>query len=126
MKNIRIIAGLGLIAALAIGITVIFTTSTETSVAFKTHDDLLKDIGSLKSEFGGMYLSEDNSTLYVYMTSGTNDTQSQQEIKEAIETVFKSDLTGGRDIQIVSAKYSIAQLYEWYKQMLPSIGSTHT
>ena len=75
MKNIRIIAGLGLVVVAAIAITVYFTTSTETAVAFKTHDDLLKDVGSLTSEFGGMYLSEDNNTLYVYMTSDIQNTQ---------------------------------------------------
>ncbi|MCY4652312.1 MAG: hypothetical protein OXC95_04020 [Dehalococcoidia bacterium] len=123
MKNIRIIAGLGLIVALAIGITVVFTTSTETSVAFKTHDDLLKDVGSRTSEFGGMYLSDDNNTLYIYMTSGIQNTQKRQDVRESIETVFSSDLTSGRNIEVVPAQYSISQLYNWYKQMLPSVGS---
>ncbi len=120
MKNIKIIAGLVLVVALAIGITIIFTTSTETSVAFKTHDDLLKDVGSRTSEFGGMYLSDDNNTLYVYMTSGTQNIQKQQEVKGSIETVFSSDLTGGRNIEVVPAQYSMSQLYGWYSQMMPA------
>lgn len=123
MKNIRIIAGLALIVALAIGITVYFTTSSETAVAFKTHDDLLRDVGMSTSEFGGMYLSDDNNTLYVYMTSGTQDTQKQQEVKGSIEAVFSSDLTSGRSVEVVPAQYSMSQLYNWYKQMLPAVGS---
>ena len=119
MKNIRIIAGLGLVMALAIGITVYFTTSTETAVAYKTHDDLLKDIGLRTPEFGGMYLSEDNNTLYVYLTDKTQNPQKRQEVRESIKDVLKDDLTKGKNIKIVPAQYSMSQLYDWYRQMMP-------
>ena len=35
-----------------------------------------------------MYLSEDNTTLYVYMTGGTQDMLKQQAMKESIEQVL--------------------------------------
>ena len=71
MRHIGLIIVLSLMTALILGTGVAFTPSSGPTVEYRTHDDLLMEIGQRAPEFGGMYLPEDNATLYVYMTGGT-------------------------------------------------------
>ena len=115
MKRIGLIVALGLMIALTVGTGV---ASGGTTNEFQTHDDLLAEVGRRVPEFGGMYLSEDNSILYVYLTDGVQDGLRHKAVKEAIEQVFKSGLTTGRTLRIVPAQYTMSQLYGWYRQMM--------
>ena len=81
----------------------------------KSHDDLLKDIGLRIPDFGGMYLSKDNSILNVYVLSGKEDALDTEEVKRAIEAVLKADATSRRELRLIPAQYSMAQLYGWYQ-----------
>ncbi len=54
---------------------------------YKTHDELLLDIGTRVPEFGGMFRSADNSILYVYVLDGQQDILNTEEVKQAIESV---------------------------------------
>lgn len=84
---------------------------------FKTHNDLLLDVANLVPEFGGMFLSDDNSILHVYVTSGWEDATKRQDVKQAIENVFGVSITRGREVQLIPSEYSMLHLHEWYIQM---------
>ncbi len=98
--------------------------------AYKSHDDLLKDIGLRIPDFGGMYLSKDNSILNVYVLAGKEDVLDTEEVKQAIEGVLKADAASRRELRLIPAQYSMAQLYGWYKLMqdevwaIPSVAIT--
>ena len=126
MKLMKILLVLALIVGVVIAIEVAFTPFSETATnsstpEFKTHDDLLKEVGDETSEFGGMYISDDGATLYVYLTSDVQDAGKRQEVKQAIEDVFDSNMTDGRVVQTITAQYSMSQLYGWYKAMMPVV-----
>ena len=123
MRHIGLIIALSLMTALILGTGVAFTPSSGPIVEYRTHDDLLMEIGQLEPEFGGMYLSEDNTTLYVYLTGGTQDMLKQRAVKESIEQVLEGDLTSNRIIRILPAQYPMSQLYEWYKRMMSDVFS---
>ena len=89
--------------------------------AYKSHDDLLKDIGLRIPDFGGMYLSKDNSILNVYVLAGKEDVLDTEEVKQAIEGVLKADVASRRALRLVPAQYSMSQLYGWYQQMQDDI-----
>ena len=87
------------------------------AAGYKTHDELLLDIGTRVPEFGGMYLSADNSILYVYVLDGQQDILNTEEVKRAITEVLKDDPTTRRELRLVPAQYSMLQLYKWYSAM---------
>ena len=84
---------------------------------YKTHDDLLLEIGRRIPEFGGYYLSDDRSALFVYVMDGAQGILDQQEVKEAIDDVLKAGLTDRRELRLVPAQFSMLQLHEWYSQI---------
>ena len=84
---------------------------------YKTHDDLLLEAGKRIPEFGGLYLSDDRTVLYVYVNDGAEDTLNKAEVKGAVDDVLKSGLTDGRELRLVSAQFSMLQLYGWYSQI---------
>ena len=83
---------------------------------YKTHDDLLLDIGRGVPEFGGMFLSEDNTVLYVYVT-GNPQVLSTDVVKRAIDDVLKASPTQRRELRLIPATYSLIQLHKWYNDM---------
>ena len=113
MKSIRVLAMFGLLVALALTVA----AGGESDDEFKTHDDLLLDVGRRIPEFGGMFLSEDNSILYVYVTDGSQDILGTEEVKQAIGDVLKASATQRRELRLIPAKYSMLQLYGWYSRM---------
>ena len=84
---------------------------------YKTHDDLLLEIAKRIPEFGGMYLSDDRSILYVYVVDGAEGILDRQEVKDAIDEVLKAGLTDRRELRLVPAQFSMLQLHEWYNQI---------
>ncbi len=90
---------------------------------YKSHDDLLLDISLRIPEFGGMYLSKDNTVLNVYVLAGQESVLGHEEVKQAIEAVLKDDMASRRELRLVPAQYSMRQLYGWYKLMLDEVWS---
>jgi hypothetical protein len=89
------------------------TQSQPDATRFKTHDDLLAEVGKRVPAFGGMYLSDDNSILYIYLLD-----QSQKEAaKQAIAEILGPQLVSGRDVRGLQGQYSITQIREWYDRM---------
>ncbi len=80
---------------------------------FKDHNDLLMDIHNLAPGFGGVFVSDDQTTLKVYLL----DTSRLEEAKRAVEQVFGESITQGRKLEALQADFSIAQLYGWYQCM---------
>ncbi len=81
---------------------------------FKTHNDLLAEVGEKEPGFGGMFLdSQDNSILYVYSLSP----ERVREASAAITEIFGPKAVSGREVRVIQAQYSMTQLTEWYKPM---------
>ncbi len=118
MKMISAVSILGLLVVMAVTLASSGGSDDESTAAaeFKTHDDLLLDINKRVPEFGGMSLSEDNETLYVYVTQDSEYTLNTEAVKRTIKDVIKADPTRGRALRLIPAKYSMLRLYEWYDQ----------
>lgn len=120
MKTVRVIAVFGLLIILALTVAAGGDTddgASREAVKYKTHDDLLLDIGRRVPEFGGMYLAEDNSVLYVYVLDGAKSSLGIEEVKRAIDDVLKDSPTQRRELRLIPARYSMLQLYEWYAKL---------
>ena len=101
MKRISAVAIFGLLVVMAVTLASGGGSDDESTTAgaeFKTHDDLLLDINRRVPEFGGMFLSEDNETLYVYVTKGSEYTLDMETVKVAIEDVLKNDVAQRRTL----------------------------
>ena len=81
--------------------------------AFKTHDDLLLEVHNLAPGFGGMFLSDDNTILYM---PGCWTRLQSKTAKEALEQVFGEWMTEGLEFQAIQGQYDIGQLHEWYSR----------
>ena len=82
---------------------------------YKDHNELLEDIAAKVPEFGGVYVSDDGTTLNVYMTGNTTDQTKQRKAKEAIEDLL--DAKPGMRLNVIIGDYSIDQLSTWYKTL---------
>ncbi len=87
---------------------------------YKTHDDLLLEIGQLVPEFGGKYVSVDGDTLHVHVLAGQEDVLDAEEVKQAIESVHLS-FTDGREVSLIPAQFTMTQLHGWYTLMQDSV-----
>ena len=119
MKSVKLFLLVGLLIALVGGGPPLVHGSGDSddnggtgTSQYKTHDELMLDIGRRVPEFGGMYLSEDNSILYVYVTDGYEDVLKREEVKEAIEDVLKAGLTTRRELRLIQAQFPMSKLYE--------------
>ena len=124
MKSVKLFLLVGLLIALVGGGPPLVHGSGDSddnggtgTSQYKTHDELMLDIGRRVPEFGGMYLSEDNSILYVYVTDGYEDVLKREEVKEAIEDVLKAGLTTRRELRLIQAQFPMSKLYEWYIEL---------
>ena len=63
-----------------------------------------------------MFLSEDNTVLYVYVT-GNPQVLSTDVVKRAIDDVLKASPTQRRELRLIPATYSLIQLHKWYNDM---------
>ena len=117
MKYIRLLAVFAvLLATLVLIVGAGGTGASAAPAEYKTHDDLLLDIGRRVPEFGGMFLSEDNTVLYVYVT-GNPLVLRTEVVKRAIEDVLKASPTQRRELRLIPATYSLVQLHKWYNDM---------
>ena len=119
MAHLRFLATLG-VFILAISITgfasiQVPSTNNLDPAQYKDHNQLLKDVATTVPEFGGVFLSEDGSTLYIYLTSGKDSEITQREARDAVEEVFGA--RPGTRLVALQGQYNMVELNEWYSQM---------
>ena len=127
MYGFNIAAILVLLAVMAVtfGITAGQVDDASAQIEeFKTHDDLLLDVAELVPEFGGKFISEDGDILYVHVLEGSEETLETDHVRSAIESAFSTRATGGRELRLIPAKYSMHQLHEWYRKMQDVVWSS--
>ena len=78
----------------------------------KDHNQILEEIGTQVPEFGGVYLSEDQTTLNVFMTGDTTDQDKREKTQGAIEDLL--DAKPRLRLNIIKGDYNIEQLSDWY------------
>ncbi len=126
MKRISAVVIFGLLIVMAVTLAASGGSddeSTASAAEFKTHDDLLLEINERVPEFGGMFLSEDNEILHVYVTEDSEYTLNTEAVKQAIEDVLKADPTQRRELRLIPAKHSMLQLYKWYSEIQDMVWS---
>ena len=124
MKSTKVLAMFALLFVLAMTVAAGGDPSEAESAQatdYKPHDDLLMDISRQVPEFGGMFLSEDNTVLFVYVTDDSQDAPSTGAVRRAIEDVLKDSPTEGRELRLVPGKFSIPKLHEWYGEMQTTV-----
>ena len=87
----------------------------------KTHDDILKDIADTVPGFGGVFMSEDGTSLNIYLTGSNHTPTKQNEAREAVEDKFGP--RNGTTLTILKAKYSMTQLHSWLNTMRDDIAN---
>lgn len=79
---------------------------------FRSRFDLLWVTIHIVPEIAGIR-SEGDGAVYVYVTDGAEKTLGIEDVRRAVESGFGADLTEGRELHLIPAKYSIHQLHEW-------------
>ena len=82
---------------------------------YKDSNQLLKEVSNEIPEFGGVFLSDEQTVLNVYLTENENDTQKQADTREKIEELF--DVEPGLRLNVIKGNYTITRLFEWYDLM---------
>jgi len=77
---------------------------------FKTLDDQLLEVDTLVPGFGGLYLDESEAILYVYVVGQVDPAV----MERAIAQVFGPERIPQKGIKVLSGKYTIRQLMQWY------------
>jgi hypothetical protein len=85
----------------------------------RTIDDLFAEVARRVPAFGGMFLSEDERTLYVYLTDLRSPVVAAAQA--AIAAVFGAQRIPQDGIREIQGQYGFLQLKEWYDRMWPSV-----
>ena len=78
---------------------------------YKDGNDRLKEIEDEVPGFGGVFLSDEQSVLNIYLTENENDSSTQEKAREEVEEWF--DIKSGLRLNIIKGEYTITQLADW-------------
>ena len=82
---------------------------------YKDSNQRLKEVEAHVPEFGGLFLSDEQSVLNIYLTANETDTATQEKAREKVEEWF--DVKSGLRLNIIKGNYTITQLSDWYALM---------
>ena len=82
---------------------------------YKNPNELLKEVSNEVPEFGGAFLSDNQSVLNIYLTGNATEAAKQQKARQEVEKRF--DLKPGLRLNVIKGNYSITQLSGWYALM---------
>ena len=85
------------------------------AATYKDSNELLKGVSSEVPEFGGVFLSNDQSVLNIYLSENETDATKQADAREAVEERF--GIKEGLTLNVIKGNYTITQLAEWYVLM---------
>lgn len=80
-----------------------------------TIDDRFAGVAQKVQEFGGLFLGDNGSVLYIYLT----DLNKQNDVELAITEVLSDDRLAGKKIKVLQGQYSWLQLNDWYGRLNP-------
>src|SRR5271165_703659 len=80
-----------------------------------TTNDILAEVGARIPEFGGMFVDEENDTLYVYAVGGGQELAAS--FDAAITAVLGRDRPPQTRLKVLQGRYSFVQLKEWHDRM---------
>jgi hypothetical protein len=98
---------LGLIATLIVALA----SGARGADTAGTLDDLSTAIAMQMPEFGGMYVDEENNTLYVYWRDGGSETAAPPTMAELRAILGDVDLP--QDIVVLPARFGFLELKQW-------------
>jgi hypothetical protein len=112
----------GLIFALVVGIGFAQTPVSQArtqSLEVRTLDDMFSDVAKLVPDFGGLFLSNDESALEVYLLDVSP--RKVRAVEGAIARIFgRATIPKGR-IKALKGQYGFLQLRQWYDRMTGSV-----
>ena len=82
---------------------------------YKDPNELLKKVSKEVPEFGGVFLSDNQSVLNICLAENETDSAKQEKAREEVEEWF--DVEPGLRLNVIKSNYTITQLYEWYVLM---------
>ena len=82
---------------------------------YKDPNELLKEISNEVPEFGGVFLSDNQSVLNIYLTQNETDPATKEKALEKVEEWF--DVKPGLRLNVIKGDYTITQLFDWYALM---------
>ncbi len=82
---------------------------------YKDPNELLKEVSNEVPEFGGVFLSDSQSVLNIYLTGDTTEAAKQEKAREEVEKRF--DVKPGLRLNVIKGDYTITQLSDWYALM---------
>ena len=82
---------------------------------YKDPNELLKEVSNEVPEFGGVFLSDNQSVLNIYLTENETDPATKEKALEKVEEWF--DVKPGLRLNVIKGDYSITQLFDWYALM---------
>ena len=82
---------------------------------YKNPNELLKEVSDEVPEFGGAFLSDNQTVLNIYLTGDATEAAKQQKARQEVEKRF--DLKPGLTLNVIKGDYSITQLADWYALM---------
>lgn len=82
---------------------------------YKDPNELLQEVSNEVPEFGGVFLSDNQSVLNIYLTKNETDQATQEKARKMVEERF--DVKPGLRLNVIKGNYTITQLSEWYDLM---------
>jgi len=104
---------LGLIVILAV--LAVLASGARGADTARTLEDLSTAVAMQMPEFGGMYVDEENDTLYVYWRDGGSETAAPPTMAELRDILGDIDLP--HDMVVLPARFGFLQLKQWHDSM---------
>ena len=82
---------------------------------YKNHNERLEQVAEQIPEFGGVFLSDNQSVLNIYLTENETDLVTKEKALEKVEEWF--DVKPGLRLNVIKGDYTITQLFDWYALM---------
>ena len=115
-KRVIVIIGFLVLAAGVAGFAWSQRPSTDFDPStYKDPNERLKEVSNEVPEFGGVFLSDNQSVLNIYLTENETDPQKLEEVQKNIEEWF--DVKPGLRLNAIKGNYTITQLSDWYALM---------
>jgi len=79
-----------------------------------TIDDRFAGVAQKVQEFGGLFLGDNGSIVYIYLT----DLSKQNDVELAIAEVLNDDRLAGKRVKVLQGQYGWLQLKDWHERMI--------
>ena len=115
MFSTRLIVAIAVLVLLITGASYASTQATSENLDPSTYKDpnqLLAEIAKEVPEFGGAFISDNGTTLNIYLTGDEENRSKREKAQEAMEDKF--GVESGLTLNVIKGGYTINQLSGWY------------